>query len=765
MLGFARCHSSLCYPPGHCYPTFGFCFGLLIVSIRSKLILLVLAVLTPALLAASFAISYVYEDQGVEVERSMREATRALSLALDKDISRREAMVATLATAPALTRGDLLEFYQQARQIAPTWDTSVVLVDPDGQQLLNTRKPFGEPLPERSSGMPYPPSAEESVSNLYLSSISDLYSFSVRKAVIRDGQLRYYLYLSSSAQQLSELLTNQRLPPGWQGAVLDREGRIVARTHEAQTYVGSMASESFRKRVMAQEEGFQETVGRDGVSMVSYFSRAPSSRWAVVIAQPKHEVQRRTGFAVLFASLGAFWLLAIAIALAYWVGRKISMPLRILDAAAQAMGSGQMISPIPTGMVETDRTARVLAQASEQIQSAKLEMAARVAEAVAEVERSQRALLQSQKLEALGRLTGGIAHDFNNLLQALTVGLQLALRSVEEPRAQRALQACMRSVERGSKLTRQLMTFGRNQVSEARVLDLRELLLGMHDLLDGALPSRVQMRYELPEQPWPVFADPLQCELAVLNLVLNARDAMPAGGEVRISLCRVDQSLDSVELCVADTGSGMSEEVREKAFDPFYTTKEVGKGTGLGLAQVHGFAGASGGSVRIESEAGSGTRIILRLPLSDLPLSSEGSVDELTETSRPSARILVVDDDPHVLEVVSDMLQSMGYQVGIAHAGEQALAMYQATLEPGVAPSQRFDLLFSDIVMPGPLDGIGLALAVRALDPNLPILLATGYSERAPADFGFRVLAKPYRAATLADALRQMLQERSSSTD
>src|SRR5690606_23435733 len=300
-----------------------------------------------------------------------------------------------------------------------------------------------------------------------------------------------------------------RLPPGWLAAVVDRSGRVVARSRDVDQYVGSYASGPFAEQLRERDEGFLQSQWLDGEPMLSFFSRAPGSRWSVVIAQPRQEVARRIGLALLIASLGVGCLLAVAIALAYWVGRKISRPLRILDATAQAMGGGQRVVAVATGMVETDRTAQVLAHASEQIHEARVEMAARVAEAVQQAEQSQSALLQVQKLEALGRLTGGIAHDFNNLLQALTVGLQLASRASPDERAQRALQACMRSVERGSKLTGQLMAFGRHQVAESRVVDLRILLLGMGDLLEGALPSRIRLVLSLPERPWPVYLDPL----------------------------------------------------------------------------------------------------------------------------------------------------------------------------------------------------------------------------------------------------------------
>jgi signal transduction histidine kinase/ActR/RegA family two-component response regulator len=737
-----------------------------IVSIRSKLVLLVLAVLTPALLAAALAISYVYKEQRDMVERSMREATRALALALDRDLSRRQAIVATLATSPDLRRGDLQEFYQQARQVAPSWDSSLVLYAPDGRQLLNTRRPLGDPLPLKPSSTREEMDTSEVISNLYMSQTSDEFSFAVRYPILRDGKLLYVISMSSTARQLSELMVEQGLPAGWLGAVVDRNGRIVARSRDADQHVGASATGALARQLSERTEGFVQSAVLDGVPMLSFFSRAPASRWAVVIAQPRHEVDRRISVALTVAILGVGLLLGVAIALAYWVGRKIARPLRILDATAQAMGGGQRIVPVATGMVETDRTARVLAQASEQIHQAREEMAARVAEAVVQAEQSQSALLQAQKLEALGRLTGGIAHDFNNLLQALTVGLQLALRSAGDPRAQRALEACMRSVARGSKLTAQLMAFGRHQVAESRVVDLRVLLLGMADLLDGALPSRIRLELVMPERPWPVYLDPLQCELALLNMLLNARDAIPGSGEIRLELGlnRLHEAAfglepgDYIELRVSDSGTGMSEEVRAKAFEPFYTTKPVGQGTGLGLAQVYGFVQASHGSVRIDSQLDCGTRITLLLPFSSQAPEVVKEESQLVKTSAASRCILLVDDDAQILELVESMLQELGYRVLTATSGEQALALYQRSLQADPQAGEQIDLLFSDIVMPGQLDGIGLALALRALRPGLPILLATGYSERAPADFGFKVLSKPYDARRLAEALERAFE-------
>ncbi len=391
-------------------------------------------------------------------------------------------------------------------------------------------------------------------------------------------------------------------------------------------------------------------------------------------------------------------------------------------------------------MDETDRTAQVLAQASTTIHRSSQEMAERVEEAVAQAERSHRALLQGQKLEALGNLTAGISHEFNNLLQSMTVGLQLADMLSPNPRAKRAIEACQRSAQRATRLTRHLMTFSRNRTGDVEQVDLRALILGMHELLTGALPNNVVLQLDLPDRPWPAALDPVQCELAILNLAINARDAMPDGGP----------SLGAktyLAVDVLDTGCGMSKEVQARVFEPFFTTKAIGEGTGLGLAQVYGFAHQSGGAVAIDSEVGRGTRVRLLLPRVEHRSEPAGPVQKAPERANRTTRVLLVDDDAEVREVVMSMLEELGYLVDEAQDADSALARLADDTRPPI------DVLLSDIVMPGRLDGVGLAAETQGQYPELPIILATGYTERLAAEHGLRVLAKPFTSQTLAEAL------------
>ena len=373
---------------------------------------------------------------------------------------------------------------------------------------------------------------------------------------------------------------------------------------------------------------------------------------------------------------------------------------------------------------------------------------------MAERAQAEQSLRQAQKLDAIGQLTGGVAHDFNNLLQAIAACLRLLARKTRDPELAPLLDAGQQAVERGARLTRQLLGFARREAVLLEPTDIRARLLGMSDLLARALRADIVLDVAVDPGLWPVEVDPTQFELAVLNLAINARDALPHGGRLRIAATnaaagprdpRVADG-DSVRVTVADTGSGMTPEVLARVFEPFFTTKPVGKGSGLGLSQVHGFARQSGGTVEIESEPGRGTTVSLLLPRSDK--TPAATLDGAALSAAPGAiagkHILMVEDDPLVAGIVGSALVEMGFNIRRAANAEEALS----ALEIG-AP----DLLFTDVVMPG-MNGVDLAREARRRYPRLPVLLATGYSEDIAAAGGtFSVLAKPYQLDTLAKAL------------
>jgi len=368
------------------------------------------------------------------------------------------------------------------------------------------------------------------------------------------------------------------------------------------------------------------------------------------------------------------------------------------------------------------------------------------------------ALRQAQKMEAVGQLTGGMAHDFNNLLQALTSCLQMIGRRNPAPELVPVVEAGQRAIQRGARLVQQLMAFARRQALRPEPVDVRDRVLAMSDLMSHALRADIDLSLSLEPGLWPVMADPTQFELALLNLAVNARDAMPTGGCLRIEgrnlLLGAGEDPDGlagafVRLSVSDNGPGMDADTLARAFDPFFTTKAVGKGSGLGLAQVQGFARQSGGVARIDSAPGQGTTVTLLLPRTDKVPAGVRQVDSRPSTAGTAHRILLVEDDPIVGALVCAALTDWGHEITRATTADQAMTL--------ITSGEAFDLVLTDVVMPGAASGLDLARTVRQLRPGLPVVLATGYSEGIVAGEGFRVLAKPFRMETLINAIEDAL--------
>jgi signal transduction histidine kinase/CheY-like chemotaxis protein len=379
---------------------------------------------------------------------------------------------------------------------------------------------------------------------------------------------------------------------------------------------------------------------------------------------------------------------------------------------------------------------------------------------IAERERAQVVAREAQKLEAIGRLAGGVAHDFNNLLTVIQAHAEFIGEAATREQERESAMAIDHAVERGARLIRQLMVFSRRQALKPEVVDLRARAGEMGDLLGRSLRGDIRMVVELADDLWPVECDPGELELALMNLCVNARDAMPRGGLVRLIGRNLDGVRDNgvaldgphVALIVADTGTGIAPENLARVFEPFFTTKDVGKGTGLGLSQVYGFAQQAGGGTTIDSALGEGTAVTIYLPRARAAAAA-GAADGPGARLRASGTVLLVEDDDAVALVASRMLALLGYQAHHVRDARTALSV--------LLGGAHFVLLFSDIVMPGGMTGIELARKVRQHFPRLPILLATG-ATHAAADVvreGFTLIAKPYRADALSDAIRQTLAE------
>ena len=451
-------------------------------------------------------------------------------------------------------------------------------------------------------------------------------------------------------------------------------------------------------------------------------------------------------------------------------GREIHVSVTISPVRNE---SGRIIgaSKIARDVTEKNRTEAALRDLNENLELRVAQRTRELGEAnarlraeVVERERAEAVLRQAQKIEAVGQLASGIAHDFNNLLTPILGNLELLDMRLADERLRKLVQTAARSALRGAKLTSQMLAFSRRQRLAPRAIDLSALIAGIEDMLSRTLGGTVAIATSFAPDLWPALVDPHQLETVILNLVINARDAMPSGGRVliesrNIDAGELDESIgltpgDYVCLSVADTGNGMTDDVRERACEPFFTTKAPGRGSGLGLSQVYGVARQSGGTLQIKSTIGEGTVIEVYLPrgVERPEQPSEWRDGEQPGAIARGARVLVVDDQEDVREAAAAQLEALGYRVVQAANADIALGV--------LGNCDSVDLLMVDYAMPG-TSGIDLASAARAKCPNLPVLIVTGYADttsingRIPRAW---LMKKPYRMVELAAAIEYLLR-------
>src|SRR6516164_493566 len=387
-------------------------------------------------------------------------------------------------------------------------------------------------------------------------------------------------------------------------------------------------------------------------------------------------------------------------------------------------------------------------------------------EAAAALERAQRQTAHLQKMDAIGQLTGGIAHDFNNLLMIVSGHAQSLKKRLKDAKDVRALQAIEMAAARGENLTRQLLSFSRTLPLSPTVINPAEAIHAIRDVLAGSMHVNIQFQIDVPKLAWPICVDKSELELALVNLAVNARDAMPDGGRITIAAENVhvragdlpeDIGGDFVALSVADTGGGIPPDLVSRVVEPFFTTKAPNKGTGLGLSQVYGFARRSDGTVAITSELGRGTKVTVYLPRSHAALAAPLPPDEVDYAALDRRTILVVEDNADVRRVAVSLLEQLGYRTIEVETAAAALDI--------VTSGKHIDLVFSDVVLPGPADGLALARTLAERWPNIPVVLTTGYTKVFEADPEFPVLRKPYQISTLGrvihDAFNPAMPRRS----
>ena len=551
-------------------------------------------------------------------------------------------------------------------------------------------------------------------------------------------------------------------------AIFDRAGHIIA--HPSPEWEATLHDLSQAPPVAAAMRGgtgvttfFSPAVK---AQMITGYAAVPGVGWGVMVPQPLSEIAARAHSArdVAFAIGGAGLVLAALVS--WWLARRLTAPIRAVAETAGKIAAGGGDERVPPFPARTPRELRDLAGSFNRMVDDLDRSAHNLAAAEAE-------LRQAQKLEALGRLTGGIAHDFNNVLTIIGGNLELLeQRCPAVPGISRIIKTAASGVLRAQKLTQQLLAYARKQTLQLEPLDVNQVVGEIAELAKVIAGARIELLVTTAPVLRTALSDKNQLETALLNLVANARDAIADSGMVAISTGQTTLDGDEFEgqagevapgdyvtLTVADTGAGMSPEVREKAIEPFFTTKGVGKGTGLGLSMVYGFMRQSGGFLTIDSEPGEGTRIRLYFRCAERVAAAEDATEvpaRLVRLRGPASRnkmVLIVEDDPSVREFAASVLRESGYTVLEASQAEPALDVLMQ--ENGI------DVLLSDVVMPGEMTGKDLARMARAHRTELAVILTTGYSDQRMTDWpveGTTFLAKPYRVSDLMRAVDAALE-------
>ncbi|WP_310468905.1 ATP-binding protein [Sphingomonas sp.] len=567
--------------------------------------------------------------------------------------------------------------------------------------------------------------------------------------------------LDEKVETSGNIYYNQWRLAGYQIRQLDR---LVARDAEQRTRVGDLR-QLYQQRGVELATAARAAAGRQGSGAINlYYSAALSptgpalrAKLSEIADNERALLRERMAQTQIFSAEAdrltdyLSWLGLIVGAAAIFLSVVAVQALR-LNAAARRLAESQLERAEGLEQAVAERT-RELLTANEALKAEAVERQAAEAQ-----------LRQVQKMEAVGQLTGGIAHDFNNMLAVVVGGIDLARRRLNGPRREvlNHLHNAMEGATRAAALTRRLLSFARSEPLLPERVDSSELVAGMSDLLDRTLGERIQVEIDIAADAWPIYVDSHQLENAIVNLAVNARDAMDGTGMMRVSTANVTlaanqvgdiQGGDYVRISVSDSGCGMTDEVRERAFEPFFTTKPVGKGTGLGLSQIFGFAHQSGGEVGIESKVGHGTTVSIYLPRTDaaataVPLHPAAQRSDL-DTTVPGARILLVEDDPRVRSSTVEALEDLDYEPVACSSGAEAIDLFAG---------QQFDLVISDVIMPE-MTGPELIRNLKATHDDFAVLFVTGYvGEGETHDLvGHELLRKPFTVSALAGAVAAAL--------
>ncbi|WP_291864819.1 ATP-binding protein [Bradyrhizobium sp.] len=765
-------------------------------SLAFQLTLLVLVMAIPLLVLAQLMYRQLVDNERESIRQGLLSSARTLAALVDSEIDTHLALAAGLARSPTLQRQDLVTFWNEAKAALEFLPGSWIVVNsPAGQMLVNTLLP-----PNAALSMHVAPelvrraldNRRPQVSDLVFGPASQRWTPFAEVPVYRDGAPLYSLSVTFPPERFLALIKT-RFTRNEVVAIIDRNRRFVARIPDHETRLGSMASEGWRAAIDRSAEGWTENKTVEGDWSLTGYA-ATTHGWTVGVARLESDMARPLAAILWTNVLLGSGLTLLGLLCGLLVARHASRGMAELAAGARHLVDGEAITELRAPFAEAHTIAEALAWASAELKrrgdriaadQIQLEatIATRTEELRDEIQRrneTEKTLRQVQKMDSIGQLTGGIAHDFNNMLTIILGNLETAMRRLKSidnaATLHRPLDAATQGARNAAKLTRRLLAFARQQPLEPVILDLNALVAGLSDMLKRTVGENIQVETVAAAGLWTTFVDANEVENALINMAVNARDAMPEGGKLTIETSNVflDDAYVSrfgnlaagqyVMLSISDTGMGIPADILDRVFEPFYTTKESGKGTGLGLSMVHGFVSQSKGHMRIYSEVGLGTTVKMYLPRHmesvELPASPRPdiAIPRLAPQAIGDETILLVEDDAGVREYAVGALQDLGYRVLPAAGGAEALRIAE---KPG-----RLDLLFTDVVLGEGNNGKQLAEQILKHRPGLPVLFTTGYTRNAIVhhgrlDPGVNLLNKPYTLGDLAEKVRYVLDRAS----
>jgi len=625
-----------------------------------------LVLFVPTLIFVGVLLWQYASSERIREEDNARALSRNLAVTLDREINGVLTTLQALATSPSLQTEDLPGFYSQISEIRRLQGIHISLRDVDGHTVLTTRAPLGTfvPVPKLLA------EADQEIMRTGVATVSDIFQSATSKHPVFQivaapipvqGKLKYLLAASVDLSYLVDAIRKENLPPGWIGALVDARGIFAVRTEQQDEFAGKPTPPDFLARA-AGESGSYYGRNTHGQDVLVGYARSHLTGWIATANIPADLVDapRRQSLMIL-VGLGLL-LGTIGTLIALFVGRRLARSMRQLEIAAEAMGRGDGVEPFLTPIREVNEVRAAMVHAARHLndraherdvaEAALRELAgtleAQVEARTAALMATEENLRHAQKMEAVGQLTGGIAHDFNNLLTGISGSLELMRIRLDQGRSggiDRYLDAAQGAARRAAALVHRLLAFSRRQTLDPKPTDVNRLIAGMEELIRRTIGPTIQLEVVGAIGLWPTMIDAGQLENALLNLCINARDAMPFGGRITVETANkwIDERTGKerdlpqgqyLSLCVTDTGTGMTPEVIAQAFEPFFTTKPLGEGTGLGLSMIHGFTRQSGGQVRIYSEVGQGSTICLYLPRHYGEATEEQSASIRTRATR-----------------------------------------------------------------------------------------------------------------------------------